>query len=194
MHVWLSFNPESAPRLTVSSRVIRLVKGSRQPSGTNVFGGIHVAVVIGLTSRAVSRPNRKRLALGDVSAFRATLRRRKPAVDFNYSAPSLFCFVLNHTDERGPTSVADRSRQISVLLHSLHVQALQSDDLVLVNNSSRELVKKIFSFVLNLCVDSRHALFFASSSFPIPSPFEKGVSAPCGGGRGRLPDTWDCPT
>ncbi len=153
-----SVDPEGIPRLTVSSRVISLVESSRQPSGTNVFGGVHVAVVTGLTSRTGPRSNRQRLAFGDVAAFRTAFSGRKPSVDFDHSAPSLFGFVLNHTDERGPTSVADRSRQISVLLHSLHVQALQSDDLVLVNDSPREFVKKVFSFVFDLSVDPRHAL------------------------------------
>ena len=48
-----SFDPKGVPHLTVSSRAVGLSGGSRQPSGTNVFGGIDVSVVAGLTTRAV---------------------------------------------------------------------------------------------------------------------------------------------
>ena len=114
-----SVDPEGAARLTVSSRVIRLIEGSRQPSGTNVFGSIHVAVVAGLASKAVPRPYRQRLALGDVAAFRATFRRGEPAVDLYDRSTGFLGLILNHADERRPAGIADRPGQLPVLLHSL---------------------------------------------------------------------------
>jgi len=163
-----SVDPEGVPRLTVSSRVIGLVEGSRQPSGTNVFGGVYVAVVAGLTARTVPRPNRQRFALGDIAAFRATLRRREPAVNLDDRTASLFGFVFDHADECRPPGVADRPGKATILLHSLHVQALQSDDLVLVNDLTRELAEKVSSFVLDLSVDLRYALLLL---FSILRPF-----------------------
>ena len=159
---------KGVPRLTVSSRVIGLVKGSRQPSGTNVFGGVDVSVVAGLTTRTVPRPHRQRLALGDVAALRTTFCGREPAVDFDDGAACFVGLILDHTNERRPSRVANRPGKTSILLHSLHVQALQSDDLVLVNDLAGELVKKVFSFVFDLGVDPRYASLLL---LPVLRPF-----------------------
>lgn len=113
-----SFDPEGIPRLTVSSRVIGLLGGSRQPSGTNVFGGVDVSVVTGLTTGAVPRPHRQRLALGNVAALTATFGRREPAVDLYNGAASFFGLVFDHPNEHRPSSIADGSSKVPVLLHS----------------------------------------------------------------------------
>ncbi len=116
-----SFDPEGVPRLTVSSRVIGLVKGSRQPSGTNVFGGVDVSVVIGLATRTAPRPHRQRLAFGHVAAFRTAFGRREPAVNFDDRAACFFRLVLDHPNERRPSGVTDRPSEVLILLHPFHV-------------------------------------------------------------------------
>jgi hypothetical protein len=113
------------PFTNMSSRVISPVKGFRQPSGTNVFGGVDVSVVGGLITRAVPRPHRKRLALGDVAALRATSGRRKPAVDLDDSTTSLFGLVLDHLNEGRPSSVTNRPSGASILLRPFSLRSTQ---------------------------------------------------------------------
>jgi len=94
-----------------------------------ILRGVDVSVVTGLTTRTVPRPYRQRFAIGDVAALRAAFGRREPAVDFHNHSTCFLGLVLDHSHELRPTGITDRPSQIPILLHPLHVQALQSDDL-----------------------------------------------------------------
>ena len=66
--------------------------------------------------------NRQRQGFYNVSTIKAPLTGRKESVDFNQFLSVPLALVLQHTNERAETSIADRTGKTMVLYHTANVQ------------------------------------------------------------------------
>ncbi len=111
---------------------------------------VDVAVVVRTARRAVPRPHRQRQGVEPVPAGRAGLARRVEAADLDKGAPTLDALVLKQLRELAERGVRHSFRQMMVLHHALGIQILHAQDLVLVREHGRDLVKGIGSGIGNL--------------------------------------------
>lgn len=144
--------------------------GSRVPRGTfrvgedalplheNVRCGVDIAVVVRTARGAVPRPYRQRQGVEPVPAGRAGLARRVEAADLDKGAPTLGALVLKQPCELAERGVRHGFRQMMVLHHALSIQVLHAQDLVLVREHGRDLVKGIGSGIGDLRVNPGNPL------------------------------------
>lgn len=114
---------------------------------------IDVAVVVRTARRTVPRPHRQRQGVEPVPAGRAGLARRVEAADLDKGAPTLGALVLKQPCELAERGVRHGFRQMMVLHHALGIQVLHAQDLVLVREHGRDLVKGIGSGIGDLRVN-----------------------------------------
>ena len=114
---------------------------------------VDVAVVVRTARRAVPRPHRQRQGVEPVPAGRAGLARRVEAPDFDERAPALGALVLKQPCELTERDVRHGFRQMMVLHHTLGIQVLHAQDLILVREHGRDLVKGIGSGIGDLRVN-----------------------------------------
>ena len=114
---------------------------------------VDVAVVVRTARRAVTRPHRQRQGVEPVPAGRAGLARRVEAADLDKGAPTLGALVLKQPCELAERGVRHSFRQMMVLHHALGIQVLHAQDLVLVREHGRDLVKGIGSGIGDLRVN-----------------------------------------
>ena len=114
---------------------------------------VDVAVVVRTARRAVPRPHRQRQGVEPVPAGRAGLARRVEAADLDKGAPTLGALVLKQLRELAERGVRHGFRQMMVLHHTLGIQILHAQDLVLVREHGRDLVKGIGSGIGDLRVN-----------------------------------------
>ena len=86
-------------------------------------------------------------------AGRAGLARRVEAADLDKGAPTLGALVLKQPCELAERGVRHGFRQMMVLHHALGIQVLHAQDLVLVREHGRDLVKGIGSGIGDLRVN-----------------------------------------
>ncbi len=91
-----------------------------------------------------------RLLLTFLAARRTDLRRGEPGVCLDERPSIEGTFVFQLSDEFVPADVPDGLRHLVVLHHILRFQCLHDDDLVLVNDPSRQLVKEVLALVRDL--------------------------------------------
>ena len=92
-------------------------------------------------------------------AGRAGLARRVEAADLDKGAPTLGALVLKQPCELAERGVRHGFRQMMVLHHALGIQVLHAQDLVLVREHGRDLVKGIGSGIGDLRVNPGFPLF-----------------------------------
>ncbi len=78
-----------------------------------------------------------------LAAARTDLARGEPRVGLDQRPAVKFTFIFELADERAPPGVPDRFRQAAVLHHLPRLQRLDHDDLVLVDDASRQLVEEV---------------------------------------------------
>ena len=91
----------------------------------------------------------------DVTTIVATLTGRVELVDLDHRSPVPRCFVFELPDKFPPAHIGNGLGQVVVLNHVLDLQTLQTDDLVLANQSGSELVQEVLTAVCNLGVNLR---------------------------------------
>lgn len=87
-----------------------------------------------------------------LAAARTDLGRGEPRVGLDQLPPVEFTFIFELSDELAPSGVPDRFRQAAMLHHLPRLQRLDHDDLVLVDDASRQLVEEVVPSVLDLFV------------------------------------------
>ena len=120
----------------------------------DVLRGVLVPVVDNAASKTCPFANGQRHLVAAAPATRARLGRRKKSPDSQEGLCRSFRFVLAETGKHPPSCVRDGLRQGRCLYHSLHVQVLDGQRLVFVNQLSRELMQKVFTDVLHPLVAS----------------------------------------
>ena len=114
---------------------------------------VDVAVVVRTARRAVPYPHRQRQGVEPVPAGRAGLARRVEPADLDEGAPALGALVLKQPREFTERGIRHGFRQMMVSHHALGVQVLHAQDLVLVREHGRDLVKGIGPGIGDLRVD-----------------------------------------
>lgn len=115
-----------------------------------VFRRVDVAVVVRTARRAVPRPHRQRQGVEPVPAGRAGLARRVEPVDPDEGASALGALVLKKPCELTERGIRHGFRQMMVSHHALGIQVLHAQDLVLVREHGRDLVKGVGSGIGDL--------------------------------------------
>ncbi len=85
-----------------------------------------------------------------LAAGRTDLGRGEPRVGLDQRPPIELTFIFELADELAPPGVPDRFRQAAVLHHLPRSQRLDHDDLVLVDDASRQLVEEVVPAVPDL--------------------------------------------
>ena len=89
-----------------------------------------------------------------MTATRAELARSEGLADLHDGFPVPARLVFQHAEELRPADVRDGLAPLAVLLHVLHLQSLDADDVVVLDNLDRYLVQEVGSLVGNLLVDA----------------------------------------
>ncbi len=101
-----------------------------------------------------------------LAAGRTDLGRGEPRVGLDQRPPIELTFIFELADELAPPGVPDRFRQAAVLHHLPRSQRLDHDDLVLVDDASRQLVEEVVAPVFDLLMllreEERHEEFARS--------------------------------
>lgn len=85
-----------------------------------------------------------------LAAGRADLGRGEPRVGLDQRPPVELTFIFELSDELAPSGVPDRFRQAAMLHHLPRLQRLDHDDLVLVDDASRQLMEEVVPSVPDL--------------------------------------------
>ncbi len=96
--------------------------------------------------------NIHRLLLAFDATRRTDLRRCAPGVCLDERPSVEGTFVFQLSDELVPTDIPDGLGELMVLHHVLRLQCLHDDDLVLVNDSSRQFVEEVLALVCDFLV------------------------------------------
>ncbi len=89
-----------------------------------------------------------------MSATRAQLARSKGLADLHDGLPVPVCLVFQHAEELRPTDIRDGLAPLAVLLHVLHLQGLDADDVVVFDDLGRYLVQEVSALVGDLLVNT----------------------------------------
>lgn len=100
-------------------------------------------------------PDLQLLLAAVLAAARTDLGRGEPRVGLDQRPPVEPAFVFELADELAPSGVPDRFRQAAVPNHLPRLQRLDDDDLVLVDDASRQLVEEVVPAVPDLLVSLR---------------------------------------
>ena len=92
-----------------------------------------------------------------VAASMAALGTREPALNLDQRSPVPVALIFKLSHQLTPASIADSLSQLMVFYHVLHSQVLNGNRLVFPHQSSRQLVKHIFSSIRNLSLYPRYA-------------------------------------
>lgn len=128
------------------------------PLRQHVSRCVDVAVVVRTARRAVPYPHRQRHGVEPVPAGRAGLARRIEPVDPDEGASALGALVLKKPCELTERGIRHGFRQMMVSHHALGIQVLHAQDLVLVREHGRDLVKGIGSGIGDIGVDPSNPL------------------------------------
>ena len=113
---------------------------------------VDVTVMVRTTMSTRPFTDIHRLLLAFDATRRTDLRRCEPGVRLDERPSVEGTFVFQLSDELVPTDIPDGLRYLVILHHVLRLQCLHDDDLVLVNDPSRQLVKEVLALVGNLFV------------------------------------------
>ena len=111
---------------------------------------------MGMTDRTIPFPFRQGQVHFAVVPIRTPLAGGEEGPDRFQTASVPGRFVLELAQEFTPTGIADRSGQRMVGEHPLHIQALDIDRLVFVDQSTAQLVKEVRSLVGHLLMQTCH--------------------------------------
>ncbi len=113
---------------------------------------VDVAVVVRAACGACPLADVQVLLAAVLAAGRTDLGRGEPRIGLNERPAVEPAFIGELADELAPPGVPDRLRQAAVLHHLPRLQRLDHDDLVLVDDASRQLVEEVVPSVLDLLV------------------------------------------
>ena len=111
--------------------------------------GARVDVSIMMNTAMSARPftDIHRLLLAFHAARRTDLSRCEPLIRLDERPSVEGTFVFQLSDELVPTDICNRFGDLMVPHHVLRLQCLHDDDLVLVNDPSRQLVKEVLALI-----------------------------------------------
>ena len=89
-----------------------------------------------------------------MSTGRTPLRTGIPAIDRDQRAPIPPGLVREHAEQFSPTHIGDGFRQAVIFQHMLDCQRLDTDHLVLADESGRQLVLKITAAIGDAGMDA----------------------------------------
>src|SRR5713226_157782 len=118
-----------------------------------VLSRIDVPIMMDATFRACPLTYIKRKRVEYMSAIKAAFGGWVPLIDFDKvtSIPLGFVFQLGH--KLTPTDITDGLTELWVLDHVLHRKVLNTDRLVLTNQTCRELVREITAAISDTSMD-----------------------------------------
>ncbi len=129
---------------------VRSTDFHRKPCGEYILGCVNIPVMVSPTLRTLPFSDGQRQLFNDVSTIATPFGTRKPTVNLDQCTPIPFTLVFKLPHQFTPTRITDRKGKFPILHHVLHRQVLNGDRLVFTYQSSRQLVKKIFSGIRNL--------------------------------------------
>lgn len=118
-----------------------------QPDRLYVRGRIVVPVVMHAASGAIPILDAKHYGAVDVTAGRAHLAARKPAVDLHDLAPVALGLGLQQPGKHPDSGVRNAAREAVVFDHSAQVQILNADCVEVLHHVGSELVRRVHSGV-----------------------------------------------
>ncbi len=89
-----------------------------------------------------------------MAATRTELARGEGLPDPHDGLPVPVGLILEHPMEFRPADLGDRLAQLAVLLHVLHLQGLDADDVVVFDDLCRHLVQEVGASVGDLLMDA----------------------------------------
>ena len=89
-----------------------------------------------------------------MAATRTQLSRSEGLADLHDGLPVPARLVLQNAEELRPADVRDGLAQLVVLLHVLHLQGLDTDDVMVLDDLGRYLVQEVSSLAGDLLVDT----------------------------------------
>ena len=119
-------------------------------------------------TRTIPLTNIQRQLMNRVAASMAALGAREPAVNLEQGSPVPVALIFKLPHQLTPTSITDSLSKLAVFYHVLHCQVFNGNRLVFAYQSSRQLVKHIFSSIGNLSVNTGYS---QSCFMPIVRPF-----------------------
>lgn len=128
----------------------------RQPGGQKGCRGVYVPVVPGATALAGPLTDVQGQLLADQTTGGTGLARREEAIDRDEFAPVPGALVLQHGAQLRPRSIGDGTREGVVAEQVADVQILDHDHLVLMNESSGQLVQKVPAPIGDPRMNARH--------------------------------------
>ena len=129
-----------------------------QPFGADIHRRIDVAIMARIALGARPCSNIERHTFANEAASRTGFRAWIPAVALDERLTGTRRLVFEEVCQRGPSSVAGRLRESVVGHYPLHIQVLDADHLVFVDDPSRQFVQEVFA-------DARDALMRAGDQF-----------------------------
>src|SRR5216684_897057 len=125
----------------------------RESHGMYVLSSIDVPIMMDATFWACPGTRIKLKRVENMSAIKAAFGGWVPLIDFDQvsSVPLGFVFQLGH--ELTPTDITDGFTELWVLDHVLHRKVLDTDRLVLTNQTCRELVREITAAISDTSMD-----------------------------------------
>ena len=89
-----------------------------------------------------------------MSATRTDLARGEGLPDLHDGLAVPVRLILEHAEELRPIDLGDGLAQLTVLLHVLHLQGLDADDVVVFDDLGRHLVQEVIAFVGDPLMDA----------------------------------------
>src|SRR5919199_1351451 len=133
---------------------VRSTDYHRKPCGENIICGVDISVMVRPTFRTIPLSDIKRQLINNVTAFSTAFRTRKPTVNFNQCPTIPLALILQLTNQFKPACISNSLSQLMVFQHILHRQVFDSNRLVFAYQSSRQLVKEIFTSIGYSCLNS----------------------------------------
>lgn len=131
------------------------------PGRQNVHRCVRVTTMDCAALRAHPFPHAQRKPFNDVSAVRAGLRGREPAVDLDHGLAVPLCLLFDHADGHSDGSVAHRAGQAVVFDHAAQIEVFDADHIETCNEIGAQLVQRVAAAVADLLVDAGDVAFDA---------------------------------
>ena len=119
----------------------------REPLGFAIQGSVRIPIVDSTAFGTGPLPNIQIKRVKKMPADRTAFRTGKPLVDGHHRPPIPGGFVVQLSDQFAPAHIRNRFRQAVILQHVFDRQRLDTDHLVLVNQTSRQFVQEITASV-----------------------------------------------
>jgi len=118
----------------------------------NVLGRVYVPVVPGAAGRACPVPSGQAQFSNHVTARRAGLRTRVPAINHHQLPAVSLALVRELAAKLGPPAVGNRAGEPVVAAHAGDVEVFDGDEVVVPHHAHTDAMQKVASRVANLSV------------------------------------------